>query len=48
MDDSDIFKFMTDPEAQEDGDQYGLNCWPTAWQISLHPTAHTLDAGETE
>lgn len=47
MNDSDIFKFMTDPEAQENGDQYPLECWPTAWKISLYDTQHPLDPGET-
>lgn len=47
MNENNIFKFLTDPDAQQNGDQYPLGCYPTEWKVSVYPTEHALDLGET-
>ena len=47
MNDNDIFRFLEDPDAQQNGDQYAVTCYPTEWKLSCYPTVHTLDSGET-
>jgi len=48
MNNDDIFKFMTDPDAQQNGDQWEIECYPTSHVLSGYPTMHEIDTGETE